>query len=219
MLNLDNRCTENKKFLPELLEITEKDSSVCPVDWALQITRNARQNVCGKSVFCRDGLAQIDQILSDAVSGEGKSEDIELLTDILDAMEIMGCEYIEEISKRIKTSITSHFDEWESHIKRKRCSALVCKSYYTIHVNPAVCTGAGECLPVCEAEAISGGEGLISVINNQKCTRCGKCIEFCPNNAIVKAGAKAMKVPEAPVPVGSFGDVSSGGTTRRRRRG
>lgn len=217
MFNLDNKCTESVNILPNIIEIKEKKDDVCPVNWALDIVENAREKACGKSVMCRDGLFQIYVILKNAISGKGDSDDLELLIEIVEAMKSLGCDLTENVANLISASINNHREEWETHIKRKRCNALVCKAYYSVHIDPTKCLGNGLCLTTCEVGAISGSSGMISVIDNNKCTRCGKCYEVCPNEAIVKVGAKGMKVPDSPIPVGSFEDSSSG--SRRRRRG
>lgn len=210
-------CKEKAETLPEASEITNKAEDVCPVDWALSLIQNTRREACGKATICRDGLWQIELIIKDIVSEKGASEDLELLKELLGAMITTGCEYSAGAAALVLASIETHYDEWDIHIRRKRCSALMCRSYYSVHVDPAKCQGAGVCIKACPEGAISGGEGLISVINADKCTRCGKCLSVCPGGAIAKAGAIKPKTPEGPVPVGSFDGASEGG--RRRRRG
>ena len=131
-------------------------------------------------------------------------------------VESSNCELAAGAAKLALTSIENYSDEWDAHIRRKRCAALVCKDYYTVHVDPAKCLGNGACVKVCHVNAIAGGEGLISVVDNETCTRCGACFTVCPNEAILKAGAIKPKVPEAPIEVGSFEGAGGG---RRRRRG
>lgn len=209
MSNLDKQCTKAIENLPEM--------SACPVSWARDVVKTAREAACGKSVMCRDGLWQIEEIINDAVSGNGQSEDLELMGEILDTMERLGCDMVQKVSGGLKTSISDYMDEWESHIKRKRCKALVCKAYYTVHIDPSKCTGEGSCIKACPQGAIDGGEGLISVINQDKCTRCGGCYTVCPQEAIIRAGAIKPKTPGQPVPVGSFGEAGQGRGRRRRR--
>jgi len=209
MCNLDKQCTEAIKELPSI--------SDCPVSWANDVIKMAREAACGKSVMCRDGLWQVDEIINDAVTGGGQSEDLELMREILDTMELLGCDMVHKVAAGVKASLSDYMDEWENHIKRKRCKALVCKAYYTVHVDPSKCTGEGSCIKVCPEGAIEGGEGLISVVNTDKCTRCGKCDAVCPKEAIIRAGAVKPKTPAQPVPVGSFEEAGQGRGRRRRK--
>lgn len=210
-------CNTKADILPDVSEIVTKDEAVCPVDWALKCIDAARRNVCGKEVMCRDGLNQLWYILSDGVRGKGDAGDIELLDDLLTVIGAeAGCEMATTAALNVKKSMELYPEEWELHIKRKRCTALYCKSYYTIHADPGKCTGCGKCLAACPEAAIAGGEGLIHVIDNDKCSRCDECLSVCPEGAIAKAGAMKPKTPEAPVPVGTF---EAGGGLRRRRRG
>lgn len=211
-------CHVNAEHLPKLEEIVNKSQGVCPVDWALQTVETARRETCGKDVMCRDGLHQIWLILSDAVSGRGQGEDVEMLQDLLGVIAAQAdCDLARTAAANVLKSMELYPDEWEAHIKRKRCADLVCRAYYTVHIAPDKCTGCGECLKVCAQGAIAGGEGLIHVVNDVAGVDYGACAAVCPADAFVKAGAVKPKTPEAPVPVGSF--EAAGGGLRRRRRG
>lgn len=206
--------------LPSVSEIIDKPESICPVDWAKHVTYTAVHENCGKSVVCRDGIKQIYTIINDITQSRATSSDIDLLKDICETVMLYdGCIFAHEAAGMVLESINNHYDEWTKHILRKRCTALACKSYYTVHVDPAKCLGGGACLKACSFGAILGGEGLISVIDNEKCIRCGECYSICPHGAIAKAGAIKPKGPQAPVTVGSFGTAEDSGGRRRRRRG
>ena len=212
-------CSMNVELLPKPDEIMGKAEGCCPVDWALRVADIARLNNCGKSVMCRDGMNQLYTIISDITTGKGRTEDIELLRDICGVIKTSeGCDIAKDAAALTDESVTRYGDEWDLHIRRKRCTALVCKKYYTVHVLPEKCSGTGACINSCRDGAIAGGEGLISVINNEKCLRCGKCYDVCPSGAIVKAGAVKPRVPEAPVPVGGQPSEEGEGGMRRRKR-
>ena len=63
---------------------------------------------------------------------------------------------------------------------------------YVAKVNPARCTGSGECVAVCgyeEAIALetveaNGSSVQRAVVNPANCTGCGACVSACPNRAI-----------------------------------
>lgn len=53
------------------------------------------------------------------------------------------------------------------------------------------CLGLGDCVKVCDFDAIRWEPGKIPEIIPQKCTACGKCIEACPGNVIKLIPEKA----------------------------
>jgi len=46
------------------------------------------------------------------------------------------------------------------------------------------CIGKGDCVSVCDFDAIHMGEQGLPVIDRQKCTACGACVEACPRDII-----------------------------------
>ncbi len=74
---------------------------------------------------------------------------------------------------------------------------------YTIVAD--VCEGIADCVPICPAECIRGGEGRNAkqtswvYINADRCTGCGACLSFCPvEGAIVTQWVPDLQVPHAP---------------------
>lgn len=209
-------CEKTAAALPPREAFDETED--CPVDRAKEVMGQARHASCGQCVLCREGTAQVHEILKDVTTGAGQDEDMALLDELLELIQTSaGCEMAVEAAGESLTLLRGYPEQWEQHISRKRCPGLVCKAYYTVHVSPAACTGCGACLEVCPQSAIAGGAGLIHVIDNEKCDRCLACVEACPAGAIAKAGAVKPKGPAEPVPVGTFEE--EGGGRRRRRRG
>jgi electron transport complex protein RnfB len=46
------------------------------------------------------------------------------------------------------------------------------------------CEGLGDCVSVCQFDAIYMGPGMVPIVIEEKCTACGKCVEACPKNLI-----------------------------------
>ncbi len=190
---------------------------MCPVKWALNCVSAAHEVDCGKSVTCRDGITQLKTILTDLVNGHAEAEDVDLALELAKYIATTpGCELSELTAKNVLWSIETYRSEWDNH-RRKRCTALEC--FYDVYVDPAKCTGCGQCPSICPAGAVAGGAGMISVVDSARCTHCGKCFEACPAGAFTKAGMVKPSLPEAPVPVGSFSGDAAGGRRRRRRGG
>ena len=70
-------------------------------------------------------------------------------------------------------------DEYEEHIKDKRCRAGQCKelTQYFIGEN---CIGCGKCKRECPVGCIDGKPKERHVINQDKCIKCGTCFKACP---------------------------------------
>jgi NADH-quinone oxidoreductase subunit F len=180
-----------------------------PENCILDETKNAlmflKKESCGQCVFCREGTLQLFEILNDITTGRGSSSDIELLSEVSDVMHrLTNCNFGKNASNIVSTSINLFREEYDKHIGRKRCDALVCKSYITYHILPESCIGCGKCSAVCESKAILGSEKFIHVIDQNCCVKCGNCSAICPHDAIVKAGSVKPKTPDAPIAVGTW---------------
>jgi NADH-quinone oxidoreductase subunit F len=88
-------------------------------------------------------------------------------------------------------------DEYEAHIKDKRCPARVCKNLVTYYIDPEKCEACMLCLRNCSTGAIHGEKNLVHWIEQDKCIRCGICYEICPERfgAVKKLSGEAVPVP------------------------
>jgi NADH-quinone oxidoreductase subunit F len=87
-------------------------------------------------------------------------------------------------------------DEYEAHVREKRCPALSCKELIAFYIDPAKCNACTTCAKKCPSEAIMGGKNLIHIIDQAKCTKCGTCFEVCPPK--FRAVTKISGVPVPP---------------------
>lgn len=210
-------CEDRAKKLPDLSAAQNKPEGACAVDWALKLAKECRAEACGKSVPCREGLWQLEELLGYLTTGKAEDESIlESIRDICDMMIITGCDFSAGVAKLIKASMDTYSDEYEAHVRR-RCPALVCAAYCNLYIDPAICNGCGECKKIAGA-AVDGAEGMIHIIKNDAELKNDEFIGCCPVAAIKKyAGPVKPRVPETPVPVGSFGADAAGGRRSRRR--
>jgi NADH-quinone oxidoreductase subunit F len=159
-----------------------------------------QQQSCGKSVMCRDGITQLQQIVEDQVRGRGQSDDFELLCDLCKVIaETDGCELSSKAASNILHSLERDYDSWSQHCLRKRCSELVCKANYSVYIDPELCNGCGICLQIEPKGAIDGDSGLIHVVRDDSGLKTETAFAACPHGAIKKAGAVKPRVPENPV--------------------
>lgn len=215
-------CDISSRSLPEVPEASFTDGNECPVDFGKKLMDTARRESCGKCVLCREGTWQVYEIIKDITEGKAESNDIELLTELLQQIsENGGCEMSARAASVCLDLLRNYQLEWDQHIRRKRCTNLICKASFTVYIAPELCDGCGKCQGVCPEGAILGGPNMIHVIDTERCTNCMLCADICPKGAVKKAGAVKPKVPAEPVPVGSYGEAGGGseeGTTMRRRR-
>jgi NADH:ubiquinone oxidoreductase subunit F (NADH-binding)/Pyruvate/2-oxoacid:ferredoxin oxidoreductase delta subunit len=183
------------------------DEGDCTVDMALRCLSFSAAENCGICVICREGTYQLKELLADATSGKTRPDDEAIIQELSTGLrEASLCAIGRQAPSPLLTGLRHFGEEFEAHLKRKRCPALVCKQYVTFHILGETCTGCGKCLAICPEEAIEGEEDYIHVIDAGACTKCGLCYEVCPPEAaaVVKAGAIKPRTPKEPIPVGTW---------------
>ncbi len=185
--------------------ITVLDPSACLIDEAEKRLAQSRSSSCGKCTFCREGLLQLHFMMKEITKGKGKSEFPGLIEEIGEAMSFSTLCSIGRTGADFALSCISHYyEEYEEHLKKKKCRSGVCASFVPIYIDPDLCTGCEECLEVCPEDCIEGKSGYIHRIEQLDCTKCGKCIEVCESEAIKKALGKIPKLPDRLIKCGRF---------------
>jgi NADH:ubiquinone oxidoreductase subunit F (NADH-binding)/(2Fe-2S) ferredoxin/Pyruvate/2-oxoacid:ferredoxin oxidoreductase delta subunit len=172
------------------------DEDTCMVDVARYFIDFLTEESCGKCVPCREGLRQMHRILTRITEGKGKESDLDTLQQLSEtALEASLCALGKTAPNPFLSTLRYFKDEYEAHIKEKRCPALSCKALIAYYIEPALCQACMICLRKCPTNAIEGGKKKIHVIDQAKCTNCGTCLEVCPT----KFGA-VRKLSGVPVP-------------------
>jgi NADH-quinone oxidoreductase subunit F len=174
------------------------DEDTCMVDVARYFVNFLCDESCGKCLPCREGLKQARKILNDIVAGKGKEGDIEKLGEIADVTSVASlCALGQTAANPMLTTIRHFRNEYEAHIKEKRCPALVCKGLISYYINPDKCNACMLCFRNCPASAITGEKMKIHVIDQSKCTKCGTCYDVCPPNfrAVQKISGEPVPLP------------------------
>jgi NADH-quinone oxidoreductase subunit F len=157
------------------------DEDTCMVDVAKYFLNFLTDESCGKCVPCREGIRQMLKILTRISRGTGREGDIELLEDLAETTRDASlCALGGSAPNPVLSTIRYFRDEYEAHIKDKKCPAYVCKELISYCIDPEKCKACMICLRKCPADAVLGGKNQIHAIEQEKCTRCGTCFEVCP---------------------------------------
>ena len=181
--------------------IKELQENQCVVDVLLNEVVSHKCKECGKCVFGYEGITQLEMILKDITEKKGRAADLALMEDLCSMMKTESlCEDGKEIAEAALTAFSEERDVFEEHISKKGCRAGVCKKFMTYHILAAECIGCGECMDVCDDDAILGKKKFVHIIDQDECILCGKCMEAREEGAIVMAGAVKPRCPKKPIP-------------------
>ncbi|MFH1197283.1 MAG: NADH-quinone oxidoreductase subunit NuoF [bacterium] len=163
------------------------DETTCMVDLARYFLNFTQNESCGKCTFCRIGTKRMLEILERICDGKGKESDIDLLQDL--ALKIKNnslCGLGQSAPNPVLTTIQYFRDEYEAHIKDKKCPAHSCASLITYTIDEHKCKGCMLCIKACSANAITGSKKVVHTINQELCIKCGKCFDVCNLDAVIK---------------------------------
>jgi NADH-quinone oxidoreductase subunit F len=176
------------------------DEDTCMVDIAKYFLEFLTDESCGKCTPCREGIRQMIRVLERITTGKGQDGDIKLLEELAEtAQEAALCALGKSSPNPLLSTLKYFRDEYEAHIKEKRCPALSCKELINFYIEPEKCQACMSCSTKCPADAISGGKNLIHIVDQEKCTKCGTCFEVCPTRFRAVQKLSGVPVP-APIP-------------------
>jgi NADH:ubiquinone oxidoreductase subunit F (NADH-binding)/(2Fe-2S) ferredoxin/NAD-dependent dihydropyrimidine dehydrogenase PreA subunit len=159
----------------------------CMVDIAKYFLEFIQNESCGKCTPCREGTKRMLEILGRITSGKGEKEDIEKLNRLANlVIKASLCALGQTAPNPVLTTLRYFPDEYEEHIKHKRCPAGICRALIKYIIDSEKCEGCGLCLKACPLEAIIGEKRQPHRIIRDKCTQCGRCLKSCKFEAIVK---------------------------------
>lgn len=105
------------------------DEDTCMVDVAKYFMNFLRDESCGKCLSCREGTQRIWEILDRITKGKGTQADIGLLQELAQATKDASmCGLGQTAANPVLSTLNYFMDEYEAHIKYKKCPAAVCKS-------------------------------------------------------------------------------------------
>ncbi len=161
------------------------DETTCMVDIARFFLDFTQKESCGKCTFCRIGTTRMLEILTRITEGEGREGDIEKLEELAYQIKDSSlCGLGQTAPNPVLTTIKYFRDEYEAHIRDKKCPAKHCTKLLTYEVIDENCTGCTVCAKNCPVDAISGERKELHFIHQEKCTQCGVCYSKCKFEAI-----------------------------------
>lgn len=158
------------------------DENSCMVNVARYFLDFTQNESCGKCTFCRIGTRHLLNILDRITKGEGKESDLDLLDALArDIKEGSLCGLGKTAPNPVLTSLKYFRDEYEAHIREKRCPAMMCRALTAFYIDLDKCArGCEVCVGCCPVEAIFTAKGRKKAIDQSLCVKCGECLVSCP---------------------------------------
>jgi NADH-quinone oxidoreductase subunit F len=161
------------------------DETTCMIDVAKFFLNFTQEESCGKCTFCRIGTKRMLEILERITDGKGQEGDVEKLEELSYQIKDNSlCGLGQTAPNPVLTTIKYFRNEYEAHIRDKKCPAKVCKNLLTYEVDPDKCTGCTVCAKKCPTNAIDGERKQIHFIRQDDCIKCGNCYTKCKFDAI-----------------------------------
>ncbi len=156
------------------------DEDTCMVEVARYFVNFLVEESCGQCTPCREGLTRMKEILDRITQGDGREGDIELLEEIGKFTNNFSlCGLGTSAANPVLSTIRYFREEYEAHIRDKKCPAGVCKKLFHYEIDPDICTGCGLCKSKCPVKAISGEKKKVHVIDQSLCMKCMECYKNC----------------------------------------
>ena len=162
------------------------DETDCMVDIAKFYLEFSQDESCGQCTPCRVGTKRMLEILERITEGKGEMEDLDTLEELgAEIRDASLCGLGVAAPNPVLSTLHYFRDEYEAHIRDKKCPAGVCRALLDYSIDEEKCISCGICSKACSVGAIRGEQkGRPYFIDRQLCLKCGACIARCPKDAI-----------------------------------
>lgn len=144
------------------------DKDVCAVELVKSLLEVVQKESCGKCNPCRVGTRVLLDMLTDVSVGKGTTEDIDRIFELSSGIKDTAlCVWGETAQNAVKDSITYFRDEYEAHLKGKRCEPLSHQSLTTApcqNACPAYCDPPGYIEAILERRFGTGRDIVMETI-------------------------------------------------------
>ena len=162
------------------------DEDSCMVDAAKFFLQFDCEESCGQCLPCRRGLPLMIHYLKKISDGKGEMADLEALVSLADSVKKTSlCALGQTAANPTLSTLRFFRDEYEAHIRDKKCPAGVCRPLIRFSIDDTKCVGCGLCKKICPENAIVGEIKKPHRIISEKCVKCGLCKDACKFDAII----------------------------------
>lgn len=163
------------------------DESDCMVSTSRFFLEFTKDESCGKCLPCREGTLRMLEILDRITTGKGVMEDLDKLVRLGTMIQKTAlCGLGQSAPNPVLSAMKAFREEFEIHIKEKRCPTQRCQQLLTYRIMPDKCTGCTLCARRCPVSCIRGFSKKPHEIMQDQCTKCGECYNTCKFDAIEK---------------------------------
>ena len=156
------------------------DEDTCMIEVSRYFVNFLVEESCGQCTPCREGLIRMREILNRITQGEGREGDVELLTEIGNFTNNFSlCGLGTSAANPVLSTIRYFREEYDAHIRDKKCPSGVCKPLFHYDIDAETCTGCGLCKIKCPVKAITGEKKKTHVIEQALCIKCMECYKNC----------------------------------------
>ena len=161
------------------------DEDNCMVDIARYFLQFTQSESCGKCTFCKIGTKRMLETLERITQGKGEEGDVEKLETLSHQIKTNAlCGLGQTAPNPVLTTIRYFRNEYDAHIRDKKCPTKQCKALISFNIVSDKCVGCTVCAKKCPVDAVSGKAKEVHAIDQGKCTKCGICKSMCKFDAV-----------------------------------
>jgi NADH-quinone oxidoreductase subunit F len=128
----------------------------CTADISRYFLDFTQKESCGKCTFCRIGTFHLLKMLERITEGKGREEDLKTLAQLSEDIKAGSlCGLGKTAPNPVLTTLRYFKDDYEAHVKEKRCPGMVCRPLIAFYIDLEKCArGCDACVGCCPVEAV-----------------------------------------------------------------